>query len=258
MSTAAQKIASIANGHASNGPTTNEGKANSSKNAVTNGLYASRDFIRPGEEAAYATLNDALETNLTPVGPVEQNLLTEIRRAMWRLNRCGEVEGALVAQLDESGPGYAPGSVHIKDPMQIDLTQFDLIQNENAARTQNSVDRARAQAHRLLHRCTSELRRLQTERQHKGEIFPEGTDLSQLGIADWRSITSRAASPRGDLHHGKIMAKGMNLPAGTPFTKGTRPAMVEIARNASCPCNSGQKYKRCCGRNAPAVLHAAA
>lgn len=29
------------------------------------------------------------------------------------------------------------------------------------------------------------------------------------------------------------------------------------ARNASCPCGSGNKYKRCCGVGAPAVLYAA-
>ncbi len=28
-----------------------------------------------------------------------------------------------------------------------------------------------------------------------------------------------------------------------------------IPRGAPCPCGSGQKYKRCCGRNAPPVLH---
>ena len=27
-------------------------------------------------------------------------------------------------------------------------------------------------------------------------------------------------------------------------------------RNAPCPCGSGEKYKRCCGRTAPPVLHA--
>jgi hypothetical protein len=32
----------------------------------------------------------------------------------------------------------------------------------------------------------------------------------------------------------------------------------EAGRNAPCPCHSGQKYKRCCGRNAPAILHQAA
>ena len=29
------------------------------------------------------------------------------------------------------------------------------------------------------------------------------------------------------------------------------PALPQIARNASCPCGSGDKYKRCCGRHAP-------
>ncbi len=29
------------------------------------------------------------------------------------------------------------------------------------------------------------------------------------------------------------------------------PATPPIARNAPCPCKSGQKYKRCCGRLAP-------
>lgn len=29
----------------------------------------------------------------------------------------------------------------------------------------------------------------------------------------------------------------------------------QTPRNAPCPCGSGQKFKRCCGRNAPPVLH---
>jgi uncharacterized protein YecA (UPF0149 family) len=41
-------------------------------------------------------------------------------------------------------------------------------------------------------------------------------------------------------------------------TEPPQPEIVQIPRNAACPCNSGQKYKRCCGRNAPAILHQAA
>jgi hypothetical protein len=33
-----------------------------------------------------------------------------------------------------------------------------------------------------------------------------------------------------------------------------QPAPVAIPRSAPCPCGSGQKFKRCCGRNAPPVL----
>jgi uncharacterized protein YecA (UPF0149 family) len=29
---------------------------------------------------------------------------------------------------------------------------------------------------------------------------------------------------------------------------------TQIPRSAPCPCKSGEKYKRCCGKNAPPVL----
>ena len=38
---------------------------------------------------------------------------------------------------------------------------------------------------------------------------------------------------------------GLQPPAGTP---GDRTDRSEIGRNAPCPCGSGKKYKRCCGR----------
>ena len=40
----------------------------------------------------------------------------------------------------------------------------------------------------------------------------------------------------------------------------TAPAQqpAQIPRNALCPCSSGEKYKRCCGRNSPPVLQKAA
>jgi AcrR family transcriptional regulator len=36
-----------------------------------------------------------------------------------------------------------------------------------------------------------------------------------------------------------------------------RVARGAVGRNSPCPCGSGQKYKRCCGKNAPPLLHAA-
>ena len=150
------------------GPRTDAGKANSSRNSLTHGLFAVHDFIRPDEAAAYAELNQTLRLELAPQGLLESNLVDEIRRAMWRLRRCGEVEANLAASLDE-------------DPMEAD--------NPQAEKTQKSVDRARAHAHRLLHKCTAELRRLQTERHFAQEFFHEGADISDIGIADWRAIT---------------------------------------------------------------------
>ena len=48
------------------GPKTEQGKANSSRNAIRTGLYAARDFIRTGEEEEYAQSLIRLMDELTP------------------------------------------------------------------------------------------------------------------------------------------------------------------------------------------------
>jgi len=191
------------------GPRTEEGKAASSQNAITNGLFTARDFIRPGEHEIYAQLDESLRADLAPSGPLEHNLVNEIRRAMWRLRRCGEVESNLVIGLDD-GTGY------IFDPMETT--------NADAEKVQRSVDRARALSHRLLHKCTAELRKLQTERNLRKATSPSDS-------ATESSFCKTPVSPD-------------KAPPQTP-------------RNAACPCKSGLKFKRCCGKDAPAVLHAA-
>jgi hypothetical protein len=74
------------------GPCTPEGRAISSRNAITYGLFATRDFIRPGESETYDEFAKSLEDQLAPRGMLELNLADEIRRAMWRLRRCSQIE----------------------------------------------------------------------------------------------------------------------------------------------------------------------
>jgi hypothetical protein len=166
--TPAQLAANTINAQSSTGPRTPEGLSASSKNATTNGLYAHHDFIRPGEEPLYEELNSSLFHDLVPIGMLECNLVDEIRRAMWRLRRCRLVEESF-------------STLGTDDPMQV----------ESQAKLQTSVDRARSQAHRLLHKCTAELSKLQTERIYRNEAHEEGTDISHLGICDWPSIETR-------------------------------------------------------------------
>ncbi len=260
-----EKIAAnIANAQLSTGPRTEAGQAASAKNALKSGLFATKDFIRPGEESAYDELTETLNCDLIPVGQLELNLADEIRRAMWRLRRCADVESALVdtcAQLDAVGAEPAADRP-IPDPMQ----------NEATARLQSSVDRARAQCHRLLHRCTSELRKLQTERHMRHETSDAGDDLSWLGVvADFRAI--RKAIDEGATHDERIFEREKRLNATlakarldfmladpvlppalspAPVAKQTQPS-----RNSRCACGSGQKYKRCCGRHAAPMPQAA-
>jgi hypothetical protein len=233
MSTAAQIAANIANAQASTGPRTTEGKARSSKNSITLGLF-SGDFIRPGEEGAYAAFDVALFRDLAPVGLLEEILVEEIHRAMWRLRRCGEVEAHLVVGLDA-------GTDYIFDPMET--------ANPGAEKVQRSVDRSRSQAHRLLHKSTAELRKIQTERQYRNETFDADTDRSALGLADCQSIAK--ISDKRPVQ----AAKSPTTSTEPPIAQGTQSESAGTPRNAPCPCGSGQKHKRCCGKDAPAVLH---
>ena len=181
------------------GPRTDAGKANSSRNSLTHGLFAVHDFIRPDEAAAYAELNQTLRLELAPQGLLENNLVDEIRRAMWRLRRCGLIEESFVAS------GEGPGD--ILDPMQ----------NESQARLQLSVDRARSQSHRLLHKCTAELRNLQTERLYRAE-----SRISVPGIGDTRAVVKQLNAANRQRERREMAELDAILdapfPDGTPVT----------------------------------------
>jgi hypothetical protein len=91
--------------------------------------------------------------------------------------------------------------------------------DEELDRVQISIDRARAAAQRTFHRSLKELRRVQAERVYATFAAPEPASVNSA-----KQTQSR--------------------PDQTPA----------IPRSAPCPCKSGQKYKRCCGKNAPPVL----
>jgi transposase-like protein len=50
------------------------------------------------------------------------------------------------------------------------------------------------------------------------------------------------------------MAEPVAEPRAPASSAGAVPNAGSIARNAPCPCGSGDKHKRCCGRNAPPHL----
>lgn len=274
MSSAAKRAANAANAQHSTGPRTEAGRATSSQNAVKSGLFSTSDFIRPGEEPLYTELDEALRADLAPEGQLEYHLVDEIRRAMWRSRRCGEVEASLVEMCSEIGVAASAAngdgvSAPIPDPMQ----------NEATAKSQHSVDRARAQCHRLLHKCTAELRKLQTERQIRNETLEAGTDLTHLGLSDLRSVhkaidehavLSLRLDKRDAMENAAMTERAVNQACAIPIDllRFGNPATVERkevrmqkpetkrtqpSRNARCTCGSGLKYKRCCGCNIASI-----
>ena len=163
MSTEAQIAANRTNAQASCGPRTAEGRARVSRNAVSHGLYSSGDFVRPDEHDLYSEFCADFRTDLAPTGAIEETLAAEIIHAAWRMRRCSAIEATM---------------------MPVGESELDPLLDK----TQQSVDRARAEAHRLFHRAMAELRRLQTERRFRGEILPAEHDTATLGLASYKDM----------------------------------------------------------------------
>jgi hypothetical protein len=166
------------------------------------------------------------------IRPGEQNDYAELRAELHRRFTPADVLEELLADEihqaiwrlrrcarveAELSPLFAGDDV-IRDPMEAI--------GEPVEKIQLALDRARSQAHRILYRCAAELRKLQAERTTQS---PQPEEAPRL------EITKRTHSDSQKRTH---------------FESAT-------ARNAGCPCGSGQKYKRCCGRDAPPLLFAA-
>ena len=97
MSTPAQAMASRVNGALSHGPTSDSGKATSSKNALKTGLTG-RTVLLPSDDAAlYETHILAFVERFNPVGDEETALVQSLADTEWRLQRIPNLEMGIYA-----------------------------------------------------------------------------------------------------------------------------------------------------------------
>jgi ElaB/YqjD/DUF883 family membrane-anchored ribosome-binding protein len=238
MATEAQIHANRENAQQSTGPGTARGKAASSRNALTIGLYTRSDYVRPEERGLYKEFCETLYSELNPEGLLEETFAAEITGASWRLRRCSAVEAELA-----------------------DYTAADPMLDESTEKARRSIDRARSHAHSLLNRSVNQLRRLQTERACRQVMNAVGDDGS---LADYQQVVVAANNYEKGKHlHAKTreirgneaIAHAVRLasPGAAPTGKLASnckpdPAAAPVPRNAPCPCQSGRKYKACCAR----------
>jgi len=181
----------------------------------------------------YAEHAQSFHEHLAPVGPVEELCATEIINAAWRLRRCAEAAATL-----------------------------DISDSKHAA-----IDRAQAHCQRTVERNLAELRRLQTARLVRDTVQAEAgvEEETTEGLADYGKLVSTmkaTTSLKMDsrrLHEVETIEKVIHNSVPKPeelasFCKNEE----QTPRNAPCPCGSGEKYKRCCGKSAPPVLGRAA
>ncbi|HTU44981.1 MAG TPA: hypothetical protein VMF91_07960 [Bryobacteraceae bacterium] len=97
MSTPAQVAANQKNAQLSTGPTSPEGKAKSSLNAVKTGLTG-RTVLLPGDDAAaYETHIASFFARHEPMGDQERNLVQSLADTEWRLLRIPALEYGIYA-----------------------------------------------------------------------------------------------------------------------------------------------------------------
>jgi hypothetical protein len=187
--TEAQIAANRINAQSSTGPRTIEGKARTSQNALSSGLFSKRDFVRPEEAAEYTEIRDTLWADLHPATLMEKIQTAEIVTAAWRLRRCAALEEALDSAVDPE-------------------------------KQQKAIDRARIQAHGLQLRATAELRRLRKDR--LAEIQPEvpptkptqsRPDLTKLTTEEIEAILATTPCP---CNSGQIYVNCCGKAAVTP------------------------------------------
>ena len=154
----------------STGPVSPEGKARASHNALSHGLTTKDLYVPAAQQEEFESMQQALQADLYPDSPAEFLLFHHIVAASWRLRRCDQAEAALAASSDT-------------DPLLDSSLEPKL----------RTIDRARAQAFKMLHKSLAELRRIQTQHQYRDAAMPagEGCDTSTLGLADSELVCSQ-------------------------------------------------------------------
>jgi hypothetical protein len=223
MPTDAQIAANSANAEHSTGPRTEAGKTASSRNGLAHGLFTKGDFVREAEQDDYDCLRAAYWEELNPQTVLEQTYVAAIVSAAWRLRRCSLLELSMAGFFG-------------LDPME----------DQVALPIQTSIDRARSQSFNMLRHSTAELRRLQTDRALREQLAPS----PEKDLISYKQIVSTLTHAK----RGKLLPFP---PQNKELGSDCNPT-ESIARNARCPCGSGEKYKRCCGKDAPPVLGRAA
>jgi hypothetical protein len=99
MATQKQITANRRNAQKSTGPTTPEGKAIVSQNAVTHGLTASTPMVLPGEEDAYRQIHNSLFEEWCPQEVRERLQVERIALCAVRLQRVARIETSVLISM---------------------------------------------------------------------------------------------------------------------------------------------------------------
>jgi hypothetical protein len=179
MSSAAKALANMANARLSTGPSTPEGKARSSQNAIRHGLTAKELIVSDDQRPAFEELRQSLLTELAPQGAVENFTFDQLLHAAWNLQRFRALEADLM------------------------VNGLDPILDDSAAKILDRLNRYAARAERSYYKALNELRTLQTNRALRALKLEPDEEPLVPAIVSINDLTKRS--------HAEVQGEAMRL-----------------------------------------------
>ncbi|MBI5283437.1 MAG: SEC-C domain-containing protein [Candidatus Solibacter usitatus] len=232
MASTAQVLANHANAQLSTGPRTAEGKAASSRNRVSHGLFASFDNLSPQDRAIFDEFRAYHVEQWQPHTPEMEYWVSRVALADFRIDRVQSLDRGI----------YAIGVAKLREE----------------GNTSNLIT---LEAQVFLDDCKSAKAISRLMRWERLFLRDRDKAIAILtNIIECENQAKAAADPNS------FQNRRASFPTAPLFAKTNpippQPAPVQSVpltpRSAPCPCGSGQKFKRCCGKDAPAVLTTAA
>ncbi|MBM3723878.1 MAG: hypothetical protein FJW40_00425 [Acidobacteria bacterium] len=212
----ARLAANRANASLSTGPATAEGKAISSKNALTHGLTSAQVIIGPGEQEEFDTLLASFAQDFAPQGAAETALFNDIVHAVWQKRRIRMVE----AQYVNGNP-----SLLLEPAVMAQLDRYRRYQSHyDRAHHKAAKALAELQRNRQLHRNA------RTEAATLDEPIPHDTHLLPPPAPPRRLIELRVAKQEAK---GQLAERNSNMPGYIPrismgsFLQREEPGMLD-------------------------------
>jgi hypothetical protein len=176
-----KSAASRANGAKSHGPVTLEGKAASSRNSSTHGIFRSPFTLRNESEPAFLQMEAEFKQEWNPQGPTETALVEQMIISQWRLKRMWQAEVAGIdLQMDEDAPELARKYAEFDEPCRTAAAFKNLADSSKFLDLMQRYDRSLS---RQFDRALARLRELQRDR------------ATQPAQADTNNLQNDPASP---------------------------------------------------------------
>jgi hypothetical protein len=162
MPSPAQYAANRLNAEKSHGPTSPQGKARSSMNALRHGLTA-RTVVLPTEDMdAYTQFSKEIADSLHPQTPVERQFAQTVADNQWRINRIRSIEDGMLGMghFEAAGDFDCPSTL-----IHSAMTAARAFRDDSKSFVNLSIYEQRL--HRSMKEALRQLRELQTERRER-------------------------------------------------------------------------------------------